>query len=187
MSGLSIAQCFPSICTKEPQQTLNWLVSEIPLEEQMNMMKLNCDAIIALSHAYLQNAHQGDSLINIGSVLGSTSLSGLAVYTGTKGFIVRFSESLWHEYKKRGIYVCVFSPGVTSSNFYKAVKSDVDVYPKAIQQTPEQVAKELSKALHQRSKPHIVSGFMNRSMLFFYRLLTRKAIVNMMGGFSTVK
>jgi short-subunit dehydrogenase len=160
---------------------------EMDLRDQLNMIRLNIDAMVVLSHAYLNHAQRGNAMVNIGSVLGSTSFSGGAAYAGTKGFVVRFSESLWHENKKRGIYVCAFSPGVTSSEFYKDSGIDEGSFPSLIKQIPGQVAQELSAALRSRRKPHVVSGFMNRSMLTFYRLLPRKAIVNIMGGFSPVK
>ena len=160
---------------------------EIGLEDHLKMMRLNCEALLVLSYAYLQHAVTSDALINIGSVLGSTSYAAAAAYAGTKGFVIRFSESLWDEYRKKGIYVCVFSPGVTSSNFHNNAGGDEAGFPKAIMQTSQQVAAELSLALRRRSKPHVVSGAMNRGMLFFYRLLTRKAIVKMMGSFSPVK
>jgi len=160
---------------------------DMSLSDQLKMIRLNIDAMVVLSHAYLNHARPGNALVNIGSVLGSTSFSGGAAYAGTKGFVIRFTESLWHENKKKGIYVCAFSPGVTSSEFYKESGIDEGSFPGLIKQTPVQVAQELSAALRSRNKPHVVSGFMNRSMLTFYRMLPRKAIVNSMGGFSPVK
>ena len=160
---------------------------DMNLTEQLKMIRLNIDAMVVLSRAYLNHAQHGNALVNIGSVLGTTSFSGGAAYAGTKGFVIRFTESLWHENKKKGIYVCAFSPGVTSSEFYKESGIDEASFPGFIKQTPVQVAQELSAALRSRRKPHVVSGFMNRSMLTFYRLLSRKAIVNSMGGFSPVK
>jgi len=157
--------------------------SELDLEAQVGMLKLNIDALVILSYSFLKNAKTGDALINVGSVLGSTSYSGASTYAGTKGFVVRFSESLWNEYRKKGIYVGVFSPGLTSTDFHKAAGGDSSDFPKAIQQTAEQVAKECISALKKRNKPHVVSGFMNRVMLLFYRLLPRKMIVKIMGSF----
>ncbi|MBL4755540.1 MAG: SDR family NAD(P)-dependent oxidoreductase [Flavobacteriales bacterium] len=157
--------------------------TELNLEAQMNLIKLNMDALVILSYSFLKKARSGDALINVGSVLGSTSYSGASTYAGTKGFVVRFSESLWNEYRKKGIYVCVFSPGLTSTHFHKAAGGDSSDFPAAIQQTADEVAKECISALNHRSKPHVVSGFMNRTMLLFYRLLPRKMIVKIMGSF----
>lgn len=159
---------------------------EIPLERQMSMMALNCDALTRLSFAFLKNAQKGDALINVASTLASTSFPSAATYAGTKGFVIRFSESLWYEFKNKGVFICGFCPGVTTTDFHTTAGEDDAAFPDMIKQTAEQVAQELVSALKKRRKPHVVSGFMNRMMLFSYRFMSRKARVNMMGSFSPI-
>jgi short-subunit dehydrogenase len=161
--------------------------TDMELSEQVGMMNLNMTALTALSHFYLSNSKKGDALINIASTLGSTSFPGSAVYAGTKGYVAVFTESLWAEYRNRGVYVAVFCPGVTATAFHHKSGGKEGGFPQAITQTPEQVAHELVRALEKRSSPKIVSGFMNRAMLAFYRLLTTKAMVSMMAGFSPIQ
>lgn len=161
--------------------------TEMPLTEQVRMMNLNITALTVLSYFYLSVAKKGDALINISSVLGSTSFPGAAVYAGTKGFVTTFSESLWWEYKSKGIYVAGFCPGVTYTNFHEVSGGNKNDYSKAITQQPEQVAKELINGLNSRSKPKIVSGGMNRFMLLLQRFMSRKMVVNLMGGSSPIK
>ncbi len=148
-----------------------------------NMLQLNVNALISFTYAFLENAKKGDALINIGSVIGTSTYSGAAVYAGTKGFVNTFTESLWDEFRRKGIYVCVLSPGVTLTDFHTVAGGKSDDYPKVFAQTPNQVALELMNALQKRSKPHIVSGFNNRMMLFFFRFLSRKMVVLIMGAF----
>ena len=52
---------------------------------------------------------------------------------------------------------------------------------------PEQLKKELVTALEKRKKPKTVSGGMNRFMLFFHKLMSRKMVVSMMAGFGPLK
>jgi short-subunit dehydrogenase len=160
---------------------------EIDLEQQLKMLTLNCNALVTLSYAFLRQARSGGALVNISSMLGFSSFPGAAAYAGTKGFLARFSESLYYEYKDRGIYVLALCPGVTATNFHLAAGSSHDEYPGIIVQTPEQVAKETLTALKKRKKPVVISGVMNRGMLLSQRFLSRKQIVNMMGRFSPVK
>ena len=161
--------------------------TEMQLSDQVNMMNLNMTALTVLSYFYLNQAKKGDVLLNIASTLGSTSFPGSAVYAGTKAYVTILSESLWCEYRKRGIYVAAFCPGVTATGFHDKSGGDKDSFPSFITQTPEEVAIEVVRALEKRSLPRIVSGFMNRAMLAFYRLLSTKAIVSMMAGFSPIK
>jgi hypothetical protein len=161
--------------------------TEMPLSEQVKMMNLNINALTALSYFYLSNAKKGDALVNVASLLGTSSYAGASVYAASKAYVINFSESLWWEYKKKGIYVTAFCPGSTYTNFHNAAGGDKDSFPKFIMQMPQQVAKELLNALKDRKKPKIVSGGMNRFMLFFQKFMSRKMVVSMMAGFGPLK
>ena len=160
---------------------------ELSLEQQIKMLTLNCNALVSLSYAFLKKAKSGDALVNVSSFLGFSSLPGASAYAGTKGFVLRFSESLWQEFKAKGIYVVAFCPGITSSNFHEASGGSNDEFPKIIMQTPEQVALEVIGALKKRKNPTVISGFMSRSLLFFQKFMSRKQVVNMMGGLGPIK
>jgi uncharacterized protein len=160
---------------------------EIPLDKQLDMMHLNMSSVVLLSYAFLKGATNGDALVNTASTLSISPMPGSAVYSATKAFVVRFSETLWFEFKKRGVYVLGFCPGVTATKFHSGAGGSNDMFPSAITQTPAQAAAEMVSAMMARSKPVAVSGAMNRMMLFMHRFLGRKGVVNMMGGFSPVK
>jgi uncharacterized protein len=160
---------------------------ETDLEEYLQMTKLNIIALTSLSHTYLNQAVKGDALVNIGSVLGLSSSPGSSVYSATKAYVTILSESLWHENKRKGIYVLGFNPGATKSNFHKASGGDEHSFPGILLQEPEQVAKELIGALNSRRKPRVVSGGINRLVQFGNRMLPRKATVNIMGRLSPAK
>jgi uncharacterized protein len=157
---------------------------EMQMTAYATMMNLNMIGLTLLSLSFIKSAKKGDCLVNVASTLGCTSFPGLAVYAATKAYVLNFSESLWWENKRRGVYVMGFCPGVTRTKFHESSGGSYDPFPKFISQTPRQVAIELIHALQRRKKPKTVSGAMNRFMLFFHRFLSRKMIVNMMGGFS---
>ncbi|MEJ0029536.1 MAG: SDR family NAD(P)-dependent oxidoreductase [Bacteroidota bacterium] len=160
---------------------------ELTLSDQVKMMNLNMNALTAISHFYLGIATSGSTLVNIASTLGTSSFAGLSVYSATKAFVTIFSESLWREYKKKDIYVMAFCPGVTATHFHEGGGSSTEVYPKFITQTPEQVAVELVRAIDRRRKPRVVSGIMNRMMLYFQKFMSRRTVATTMGRFSPVK
>jgi short-subunit dehydrogenase len=161
--------------------------TEMALSDQVKMMNLNMNALTALSYFYLSQAKRGNALMNIASFLGTTSYPGAAVYAATKAYVTNFSESLWWEYKSKGIYVSGFCPGATYTNFHNVSGGDKDSFPKFIMQMPQQVAKELVNALEKRKKPKIVSGATNRFLLSFQKLMSRKMVVSMMAGFGPLK
>ena len=157
---------------------------DMAVSELVAMMHLNMVGLTVLSHSFIKNARENDSLVNIASFLSTTSFPGLAVYAATKAYVLSFSESLWWEARKKGVYVLGFCPGVTSSNFHEAAGESASMFPKFITQTPAAVAGELMSALARKRKPKAVAGAMNRGMLFFQRFLSRKATINMMASFS---
>jgi short-subunit dehydrogenase len=161
--------------------------TEMPLSEQVKMMNLNMNALTALSYFYLNHAKKGDALVNVASTLGTTSYPGAAVYAATKAFVTSLSESLWWENKNKGIYVLGFCPGATYTNFHHVSGGDKDSFPKFAMQMPEQVAKELISALEKRKKPKVISGGINRFMVGFQKLMSRKMVVGMMAGFGPLK
>ncbi|MCD8739026.1 SDR family NAD(P)-dependent oxidoreductase [Mucilaginibacter roseus] len=158
--------------------------NDIPLAYQLNGMHLNMDALVNLSYGFLQHARPGDTLVNVGSLLAHSSLPGGAVYAATKSFVANFSESLWYEYKDRNIFVMGFNPGAANSDFHTNAGGDTSDFPDFVMSSVQNVAGELIKAINNRSKPRVVQGWKNRFMLFGFKLLSRKAAVNIMGRIS---
>jgi len=156
--------------------------AELPKLE--TMMRLNCDALVALSHAFLQQAEKGDALINVSSALAFMPMPSGGTYAATKAFVTSFTESLWYEQKDRGIYVMGLCPGVTATHFHdRAGGDETNRPPAAITQTPEEVVETAMQALAKREKPTVVSGVKNKLVTNLTRMLPRKGIVKMMATF----
>ena len=160
--------------------------TEMPLADQEKMLNLNVMAVTSLSYFYLSRANEGDTLINVASTLGTTSYPGAAVYAASKAYVTNFSESLWWEYKKKGIYVAGFCPGPTYTNFHNAAGGDKNDFPGIVMQGQARVAENLVKALLKRKRPKISSGGFSHIMLFIHKLMSRTMVVNMMGNFSPI-
>ena len=156
----------------------------INLENQIRTMRLNMDAVVALSFAFLKKATPGSALVNIGSLLAHTSMPGGAVYAATKSFVASFSESLWYEFKKKGIFVMGFNPGAADSEFHANAGRHTKDFPAFVVSSVADVADELVAALKKRSKPRVVQGFKNRLMLFGFRFLNRAMAIRIMGQIS---
>jgi short-subunit dehydrogenase len=155
-----------------------------PLEDQLATMELNMNALVTLSYRFLETAAPGSTLVNIGSLLAHSSFPGAAVYAGTKSFVANFTESLWYEFKQKGIFIMSFNPGATKSDFHKHAGSQTNAFPNFVLSSVEDVAKELVVALEKTRKPRVVQGWKNRLMLFGFRFLTRRAAINIMGKIS---
>ena len=157
---------------------------DTPLEDQLATMELNMNALVRLSYGFLATAAPGSTLVNIGSLLAHSSFPGAAVYAGTKSFVANFTESLWYEFKQKGIFIMNFNPGATKSDFHKHAGSQANAFPDFVLSSVEDVAKELVRALEKTRKPRVVQGWKNRLMLFGFKFLSRRAAINIMGKIS---
>jgi hypothetical protein len=156
---------------------------ETSIERNDRLMALNMNAVVRLSHAFLKNAMPGDALINVSSALSLLTYPGGAVYAATKAFVTSFTESLWYEYRDRGVYVMALLPGVTTTNFHAVATGDrTGKSPAGMQYPPEIVVSEALAALKERKEPSIVSGPWYRFMMFpITRLMSRKMMITIMG------
>ena len=156
---------------------------ELPVDQQEHMMFLNMNALVRLSHAFLKNAEAGDALINVSSVLSRLPYPGGAVYSGTKGFVTNFTESLWYEHKDRGVYVMALLPGVTDTNFHAVAVGDrIKAKPNGLSYPPLIVVKDALDALKLRKEPSVISGRMYRFLTFLAtKLASRKMMIINMG------
>jgi len=158
--------------------------TNLSLESQMGTMYLNMGALVMLSYAFLKQAKAGDALVNIASLLAHSSFPGGSVYAATKSFVANFSESLWYEFKDKGIFILGFNPGAAKSDFHHHAGGSTKAFPEFVLSTSQQVATELVEALEKRKKPRVVQGWKNRLMLFGFKFLNRKMAINIMGQIS---
>lgn len=156
--------------------------ADAPLEDLQKMVRVNCDALVSLSHAFLGTATSGDALIHVASTVSFLPMPGNGLYSATKAFVTAFSETLWFELKSRNVYVMNLCPGITATEFHRRAGGKDEELPKPLVQTPDQVVNVALRALHRRSSPTVVCGTLNRLMAFLTRLMSRKTVIRMMGN-----
>ena len=156
---------------------------EASMDQLEQLMAVNMNALVRLSHAFLKKAVSGDALINISSALSLLTYPGGAVYAGTKAFVTNFTESLWYENKDRGVYVLAVLPGITDTNFHAvATGGRIKKSPAGKNYPPETIVKDALVALAARKTPSIISGPLYRFLTFLSsRLMSRKRMVTVMG------
>ena len=82
-------------------------------------------------------AQRRGTIINIGSVVTSRTLTGCAAYTAAKYGLLGFSRVLAEEMRAHGVRVGVLSAGATDTPLWNAVSSPPD---RGLMLRPEQVA-----------------------------------------------
>ncbi|MCY4044310.1 MAG: SDR family NAD(P)-dependent oxidoreductase [Cellvibrionales bacterium] len=152
------------------------------LTDELTMLKVNCQALMMLSHAYLQHAQSGDAIINLSSVTAWLPTPVQPTYVATKAFIKAFSENLWQQGRKHGVYVQTLCPGPTRTEFINRAGniSKADLLNK-LSGTPESVINLSLNALQKRKAPVVVPGASNKLTAILIRMLPRKWAIVMMG------
>lgn len=102
------------------------------------MIKVNIVALTRLTRAALPGliARNRGAIVNIASVLAfDTSFGG--IYSGTKAYVVNFTEALQREVAGTGVKAQVVLPGATRTEFWELAGSDIDKLPKEIVMTAD--------------------------------------------------
>lgn len=157
---------------------------ESRLQLQQDILAVSCAAMLQLSHTFLGQAQRGDALINVGSIVSYLPTPAQPVYSASKAFIAAFSECLWEEHRKRGVYVMALCPGLTDTDFITTATggdSDGQNLPEMMTQSASQVIAEALAALDKRQKPVILTGWINRLMVAVMpRLMSRFSLLKVL-------
>lgn len=131
------------------------------LQDELNMIDLNCRAVAELSGLYgLQFKEKGSGgLILLGSLVGFQGAPRAANYAATKAYVQSLAEGLYHEFKGYNVDVLSVAPGPVRNGFAERANMQMGAADK-----PEDVAKAGLKAI---GKKHLVRpGFMGKLLAF---------------------
>lgn len=150
---------------------------EIPLEDDLEMIRLNIEAVVRLTKRFLPRMLQRRSgrILNTASVAGFEPGPMLAVYHATKAFVLSLSEALATELKDSGVTLTALCPGPVDTDFFpKADMLETKAFQKGNVMPPQEVAAAAYKAVMAGERV-IVPGGMNKAMVFGRRILTEAA------------
>ena len=91
---------------------------ELRIDEQCEMVDLNCRSLTRLSLLCLPYMTKGSRIINIASAAAFAPQPGFAVYAATKSYVYSFSQAIREEVKDRGIVVTAVCPGPVDTEFF---------------------------------------------------------------------
>lgn len=153
---------------------------ETPVDVNLNMVDLNCEAIVALCQHTIPYMKEGGKIINIASVAAFQPIPYINVYGATKAFVLSYSRALNRELKKDGITVTAVCPFWTKTEFFnRAVTKDADAVVKkyVAMYMPEQI---VARAWRDAKKGKDVSmyGFTARTQTFLAKILPHSFVMN---------
>lgn len=135
--------------------------AELDLVRELEMIKLNVSALVALTHRYLRQMRERRSgtIINVASTAGFQPVPFMATYAATKAFVSSFSEAIAEENRSFGIQILALCPGSTKTNFFQAANIDRAIRVKG-QETAEDVVETAMNAMNGK-RAKVVSGWTN--------------------------
>lgn len=91
---------------------------QIPTEQATNMIRLNCEALVAMTNTCLPYMCQDARIVQFGSLAAFQPTPYVNVYAATKAFVYSYSRALRVELKSRKIKVTVVCPFWTKTAFF---------------------------------------------------------------------
>jgi len=151
--------------------------AELPLQMQMDMLQVNIDALVALTHGALQGMLERSRgrILNIASTAAFQPGPDMAIYYASKAFVLMFSEGIAEEVKNRGITVTAHCPGATATNFSHTAGNDQSFLFKLGAASADKVAKHAYESM-MKGKVVAIEGFMNRLAAFSVRFSPRALV-----------
>lgn len=153
-------------------------IQEIPLEKLLEMVQVNCAAVVHLTRLFIPGMVQrkhGDVLI-VASTASFQPVPFNSVYAATKAFDLLFAEGIAEEVREFGVRVCALCPGPTTTEFQQVAHQPDR--PMKVNETAEKVARVGLEALA-AGKTWVISGGMNRLMMETERLAPRRFVAKM--------
>ena len=149
---------------------------DIPLEEQLNMIDLNCKALVAVTYITLPYMPKGSRVYQLGSLSSFQPVPYITTYGASKAFVLSFTRALGKELEGRGIRMIAVSPGWVKTEFFdRAVTDDtIKYYNKVF--TSEEV---VERAVHdmKRGRDVSVCGASIRAQVLLTKLLPHKLVM----------
>jgi len=127
------------------------LFHETSLEEELNMINLNCAGTVQLAKYITRDmvSRNDGKILFTSSIAGEMVAPREAVYAATKAFVLSFAHSLRYELKDTGVTVTALQPGPTDTDFFhRAGMDNTEVGSKGKSESqPDDVARQGIEAL----------------------------------------
>ena len=153
---------------------------QIPLEDSLRMIDLNCKALVAMTELTLPYMRRGARLLNLDSLSAFQPVPYLNVYASTKAFVLSYTRSLGRELRPRGIRVMAVNPGWVKTEFFDhalQTSSTAVTYYNRLYEAKDVMATAL-KDLYRTKKDVSIHGFPVRWQVRLVKLLPHSLVMN---------
>ena len=134
--------------------------SEIPWWEQTGMIRLNCEALTAITQLTIPYMKKGGRIIEVASASAFVPQPGFNVYAASKAYVLSYSRALNRELKKKHISVTAVCPGPVETEFFQRAeeRKKTPAYKKLFRASKERVVKKALKDADRRREVSVYGG-----------------------------
>ena len=153
----------------------------IPLEEDLRMIDLNCKALVAMTRLTLPYMAPGSHILQLDSLSAFQPVPYLATYGATKSFVLSYSRAANRELKGSGIRMMAMNPGWVKTEFFNhALQTNGNQvqYYNHLWEAKDVVATGL-KDLYTTNKEFSVHGGPIRRQVLLVKILPHRVVMNM--------
>lgn len=147
------------------------------IEQEVNMLNLNCKALLILSHHYA-NKMRGQSkkgaIVLLSSMVAFQGVPNAANYAATKAYVQSLGEALHLEFASEGVDVLCAAPGPVETGFSSRANMKMGSTLKA-----KDVAMSIIKAIGKKST--VLPGFLTKFLVYNLRMTPRWGKIRIMG------
>ncbi len=90
----------------------------IPLEEDMQMIDLDCKALVAMTRITLPYMSKGSHVLQLDSLSAFQPVPYITTYGAAKAFVLSYCRAMNQELKERGIRMMSMNPGWVKTEFF---------------------------------------------------------------------
>jgi len=153
---------------------------EVPLQDCMDMIDLNCKALVAITQLTLPYMKKGSRILQLDSLSAFQPVPYLNVYGSTKSFVLSYSRALNRELKTSGIRVMSVNPGWVKTEFFEHAEkssSDAVTYFNVMYEAKD-VIRTAIKDLYHTKKDVSIHGLQIKLQVLAVKFLPHKWVMN---------
>ncbi len=152
---------------------------QIPLQDCMDMIDLNCKALVSMTQLTLPYMKRGGKIMQLDSLSAFQPVPYLNIYGSTKAFVLSYSRALNRELKKDGIRVLSVNPGWVRTEFFDhatVTSNDAVTYYNKIYEAKDVIRTAIHDLYHTK-KDVSIHGLRIRLQVLGVKFLPHKLVM----------
>ncbi len=153
--------------------------SQIPLEDELDMIDLNCKALVAMTRLTLPYMQRGSHILQLDSLSAFQPVPYITTYGATKAFVLSYCRAMNAELKGSGIRMMAMNPGWVKTEFFEHAfqtnRNDVQYFNR-VYEARDVVATGLHD-LYRTKKDISIHGLSVRNQVRLVKLLPHSLVM----------